>query len=126
MTEPERVLGGPFDDEPGGSVDLEHVPEGVVLAVRGALDLALAPKLQRAVERATRLRPALLVVDLTEVTFLASAGMAELVRADRQLRGQVPVRVVATGRLVLRPLELTRLTDELAIHPTLADALAAG
>ena len=45
---------------------------------------------------------------------------------DRQLRGEVPVRVVATGRLVLRPLELTRLTDELAIHPTLADALAAG
>ncbi|WP_345381388.1 STAS domain-containing protein [Pseudonocardia yuanmonensis] len=126
MTEPERVVGGPFDDEPTGSVGLEEVPEGVVLAVRGALDLSLAPKVQRAVERAVRLRPALLVIDLTEVSFLASAGMAELVRANRQLQGQVPVRVVAAGRLVLRPLELTRLTDELAIHPTLDDALAAG
>lgn len=126
MTEPERVTAGPFDDEPAGSVRLDQVPEGVVLAVAGALDLSLAPKVQRTVERAVRLRPALLVIDLTEVTFLASAGMAELVRANRQLRGEVPVRVVATGRLVLRPLELTRLTDELTIHPTLADALAAG
>lgn len=126
MTEPERVAAGPFDDEPGGSVRLDQVPEGVVLAVAGALDLSLAPKVQRTVERAVRLRPALLVIDLTEVTFLASAGMAELVRANRQLRGEVPVRVVAAGRLVLRPLELTRLTDELTIHPTLADALAAG
>ncbi|GAA2880757.1 STAS domain-containing protein [Pseudonocardia halophobica] len=126
MTEPERVAAGPFDDEPAGSVRLDQVPEGVVLAVAGALDLSLAPKVQRTVERAARLRPALLVIDLTEVTFLASAGMAELVRANRQLGGQVPVRVVATGRLVLRPLELTRLTDELTIHPTLADALAAG
>ncbi|MFR9800955.1 STAS domain-containing protein [Pseudonocardia sp. RS010] len=118
--------GGPFDDEPAGSVTVEQVPEGVVLAVTGALDLALAPGLRRAVEHAARLHPALLVIDLTAVTFLASAGMAELVRADRRLRAQVPVRVVASGRLVLRPLELTRLTDELAIRPTRADALAAG
>jgi anti-sigma B factor antagonist len=126
MTEPERVPAGPFDDEPTGSVALEQVPEGVVLVVRGALDLSLAPRLRRTVERAVRLRPALLVLDLTGVTFLASAGMAELVRANRRLRGELPVRVVAAGRLVLRPLELTRLTDELTIHPSLVDALAAG
>jgi anti-anti-sigma factor len=66
------------------------------------------------------------VIDLSEVVFLASVGMAELVRAHRQLRAEIPVRIVATGRLVLRPLELTRLTDELDIHPTLATALAAG
>jgi anti-sigma B factor antagonist len=125
MTEPERV-GGPFDDEPEGSVALDQVPEGAVLTVAGALDLSLAAKLRRTVERATRLRPALLVIDLTAVTFLASVGMAELVRAHRQLSGDVAVRIVAAGRLVLRPLELTRLTDELAIHATLADALAVG
>jgi len=124
MTEHEPVGEGSLDDEPAGSVALEQVPEGVVLAVAGALDLALAPALRRTVERAGRLRPALLVIDLTAVTFLASSGMAELVRANRHMTGDVPVRVVAQGRLVLRPLELTRLTDELAIYPTLADALA--
>lgn len=125
------TVGGPaergsFEDEPAGTVALDEVPEGVVLTVGGALDLALAPTLRRTVERAARLRPRLIVIDLTAVTFLASSGMAELVRARRQLRGEVGVRVVATGRLVLRPLQLTRLTDELDIHATLADALARG
>ena len=86
MTEHERVGQDSFDEEAAGSVGLEQVPEGVVLAVTGALDLALAPTLRRTVERAARLRPVLLVIDLTAVTFLASAGMAELVRANRQLR----------------------------------------
>lgn len=125
MTASERVGRGPFDEEPAGSVALEHAPEGVVLTVTGALDLSLASRLRRTVERAARLRPAVLVIDLTGVTFLASVGMAELVRANRQLGGEIAVRVVASGRVVLRPLELTRLTDELAIHSTLADALAA-
>ena len=125
MTEPERDGRGPLDDEPEGSVTLERVPEGVVLAVTGALDLSLASTLRRTVERASRLRPAVLVVDLTAVTFLASVGMAELVRAHRQAGEGVTVRIVATGRLVLRPLQVTRLTDELALHDTLADALAA-
>ena len=126
MSEQGAGQGSFGDEEPAGSVALEQVPEGVVLAVTGALDLALTPTLRRTVERALRLRPALLVIDLTAVTFLASTGMAELVRANRQTRGEVPVRVVASGRLVLRPLQLTRLTDELAIHATLADALAGG
>ena len=125
MTEHDRVDRGPFDDEPAGSVALEQVPEGVVLTVTGALDLSLASTLRRTVERAARLRPGMLVIDLSAATFLASVGMAELVRANRELRGEVTVRVVASGRVVLRPLQLTRLTDELAIHATVVDALAA-
>ncbi|WP_072479971.1 STAS domain-containing protein [Amycolatopsis australiensis] len=111
---------------PAGSVVLEHQDDTAVLRVAGALDLALAPKLRQLAERASRLEPATLVIDLTGVTFLASAGMAELVRAHRGLTVSSPVRVVASGRITLRPLELTRLTDELAIYPSLAEALAAG
>ncbi|MEV7099731.1 STAS domain-containing protein [Amycolatopsis sp. NPDC051045] len=103
-------------------VTLEERGEAFVLRVTGALDLALAPKLRRLVERAQRRAPSVLVIDLTEVSFLASAGMAELVRAHRST-ASIAVRVVATGRVTLRPLELTRLTDELVIVPTLAAAL---
>lgn len=109
-----------------GTVVLEQAGDAVVLRVAGALDLALAPKLRQLAERAARLRPATLVVDLTDVTFLASAGMAELVRAHRGRTCAAPLRVVATGRITLRPLELTRLTDEFAIYPSVAEALAAG
>ena len=50
--------------------------------------------------------------------------MAELGRAHRGDSGTAPLRVVANGRITLRPLELTRLTDELAIFPSLTDALS--
>jgi anti-sigma B factor antagonist len=103
-------------------VTLEELGEAVVLRVTGALDLALAPKLRRLVDRVKRQAPSVLVIDLTEVSFLASAGMAELVRAHRST-ASISVRVVATGRVTVRPLELTRLTDELVIVPTLAAAL---
>jgi anti-sigma B factor antagonist len=107
-----------------GSVALDRRDDAAVLRVDGALDLALAPKLRLLAERAARLRPAVLVIDLSGVTFLASAGMAELVRAHRGCGEPVPLRVVATGRITLRPLELTRLTDVLAIYPSLSEALA--
>jgi anti-sigma B factor antagonist len=109
-----------------GTVTLEDRHGSAVLRVDGALDLALAPKLRQLAERAARLKPTVVVIDLTGVTFLASAGMAELVRAHRGRTVSASLRVVATGRITLRPLQLTRLTDELAIYPSLSEALAAG
>jgi hypothetical protein len=52
--------------------------------------------------------------------------MAVLVRAHRQVPRGTELRVVAEGRRTLRPLELTRLTDELSVFPTLSAALAGG
>ncbi|MBE8519601.1 STAS domain-containing protein [Amycolatopsis sp. H6(2020)] len=109
----------------GGAADgvrLETLGDALVLRITGALDLILAPKVREVVDRAQRLGASVLVIDLSEVDFLASAGMAELVRAHR-LTASMAVRVVATGRVVLRPLELTRLADELVIVPTLSAAL---
>jgi anti-sigma B factor antagonist len=95
-----------------------------VLRVTGALDLALAPRFRQLFERALRLRPELIVADLTGVDFLASAGMAVLVQAHRQCPPPARLHLVATGRLTMRPLEMTRLVDELTIFPSLPAALA--
>ena len=108
-----------------GTIELEQRGPAVVLSVTGALDLGLAPRLRQLLDRALRLRPELIVADLTGVDFLGSAGMAVLVRAHRKFAAPVRLRVVAPGRITLRPLEMTRLTDELAIFPSLPDALAA-
>jgi anti-sigma B factor antagonist len=105
-----------------GTVVLEQRDGTPILRVDGALDLAPAPKLRQPAERAARPNPAMLVVDLTGVTFPASAGLAELVRAHRGRTGSVALRVVATGRSTLRP---TRLIDELAVSPSLTEAPAA-
>jgi anti-anti-sigma factor len=107
-----------------GAVVLETTADAAILRVTGALDLALAPKLQQVVERAARLQPALMVIDQTGVDFLASAGMSVLLRAHRTRPENTQVRLVAESRIILRPLQVTRLTDELEVHPTMSAALA--
>lgn len=115
-------------DSSAGSVRLERSDGAAVVRVAGALDLAMAPKLQQVIDRAARLGSAVLVIDLTETSFLASVGMGVLLQTHRQLRAAprpVGLRVVAAGRTVLRPLQMTRLDDELDIYPTLREALSA-
>jgi anti-sigma B factor antagonist len=111
------------EESSAGTVVLTRSGDAAVLSVTGALDLAMAPRLRQVVERAVRLRPALMVIDLTGLSFLASAGMAVLLFAQKLGADVTRVRVVANSRVILRPLELTRLTDELAIFPTTAEAL---
>ena len=55
---------------------------GVVFTVAGTVDWATAAQLADAVFTAVSAEPAVLVVDLTGVTFLSSAGLAVLVDAD--------------------------------------------
>lgn len=118
------TAGTPSPDE-NGAVVTERAEDAVVLRVTGELDLATAPKLQQKVDTALReAPPAVLVIDLSAVTFLASAGMAVLVAAHRRGGEHTKVRVVAAGRVTLRPLELTKLTTELAVFPTTEQALA--
>lgn len=116
-------------DSSAGSVGLERSEDVAIVRVTGALDLAMAPKVEQVIDRAARLGCAVVVIDLTGTDFLASVGMAVLLRAHRQLSGVGPqpigVRVVATGRTVLRPLQMTRLIDELDLYPTLSEALRA-
>lgn len=113
-------------ERPGeNGVTVDHDGDAVVLRVWGELDLATAPRLQRRVETVLRDGPPpVLVIDLSAVTFLASAGMAVLVRAHRGGGAATRVRVVAGTRVTRRPLELTKLDCELAVFPTERQALA--
>jgi len=67
----------------------------------------------------------MLVVDLTDVTFLGSHGLAALVEATRaahRRREPLPV-VVDHTRPVIRPIELSGLDDILALYHTVDDAV---
>lgn len=106
------------------TIVVEHLPDVVVLKVGGEIDMTTAPALENAVRQALSERPARLVIDLTGAQFFSSAGIAVLMLAHRG-SDEVALRVVASDRVVLRPLELTGLTDDLDIYPTLASALDA-
>lgn len=84
MTEP-TTPGEPTD---GLAIDTSHDGAGAALVVVvGRLDAVEAPELDRVLDALVGDGDVRLQVDLTDVTFLDSAGLAVLVRARRRARG---------------------------------------
>ncbi|RJQ81186.1 anti-sigma factor antagonist [Pseudonocardiaceae bacterium YIM PH 21723] len=92
--------------------------EHVVLNVHGELDLATANQFREQLTAATGslVAPTRLVVDLTDVQFMSSSGMAELIVAHERCKNAgTPLIVVANHSRVLRPLQVAGLDALLTI-----------
>ena len=115
--------------------DWPHVPEPLfeveptltndvmVLSARGELDAFTAPRLNRAIFSALAEPSTAIIVDFSQLAFLASAGMGVLLRACRSADSK-PFGVVADGPRIGRPMKLLGLERELSVYPTLDAALA--
>lgn len=96
----------------------------VVVSAAGTVDMLTSPKLEERINAAVAQKPAALVVDLTDVEFLASAGMSVLIAAHQQTPEGVAFAVVADGPVTGRPLKLVGVADIVDVYPTLDEALA--
>jgi anti-sigma B factor antagonist len=94
-----------------------------VLAVTGELDLVTAPRLNAVVVDVIAKAPAVLIIDLTDVGFLASAGMTALVVASDDVSEATRFAVVADGPATSRPMKLVGLDAVFTIYPSLDAAL---
>jgi anti-sigma B factor antagonist len=93
-----------------------------VVSVGGEVDMLSAPELRATVGQHIT-DGSTLVIDLSGVTFLGSAGLAVLVEAAQQSKTRgVALRVVATDRAVTRPLEATGLGEVFSLHQTVESA----
>lgn len=105
-------------------IDAERRSGDVVLArITGEVDLLSAPDLRKWVreEVATRTR---LVLDLDGVDFLGSAGLSVLAElAEKSAHNHLSWAVVASNRVVLRPLEATGLATQMPVYPTVDEAI---
>ena len=105
------------------------VPAVSVVAVAGDLDAATVPFMDDRIREVLAGDPVWLVIDLEQVEFLGSSGLAALARYSSYLGSmEPPSRLLLTGatrRVVYRPLELTGLIPLFDSHPTLREALAA-
>jgi anti-anti-sigma factor len=98
--------------------------DAVVLSAEGIVDTAAAPTLTDQIRAILRRRPAVLVIDLSEVTFLATAGMSVLMEAHRKCEElDISFRVVAQGPVTVKSMQLLGIDDLLAIYPTVPTAL---
>ncbi|MFD1046957.1 STAS domain-containing protein, partial [Kibdelosporangium lantanae] len=68
-----------------------------------------------------------LVIDMTEVSFLSATGLSVLVAAREETRrAGIELRLVASRREVLRPLQVTDLIADFDIYLTIAEAQGGG
>lgn len=116
---------GDAADPTAFAVGKHQVDQAVVLTVSGEVDMLSAPKLSEAIQTSMAAGPGALVVDLTKVDFLASAGMTVLVTAQAEITPPTRFAVVASGPATSRPIKLMGLDSVLSIHSTLDDALSA-
>jgi anti-anti-sigma factor len=97
-----------------------------VVEVAGEVDLVSSEPLNAVLTAQLDQRPAGLVVDLTKIVFLGSAGINVLVdTAERARDHGVALVVAADHRAVLRPLRITGAYEMLSIRPSLDLALTA-
>jgi anti-sigma B factor antagonist len=101
--------------------------QALVVTVAGEIDRSTVERVRAAVDAGLDQLHAgvVLIVDLTNVTFLESAGLQALVDVTEtaQERG-APLRiVVGHSRAVLRTIQLTGLTEVLPLFDTVEHAL---
>lgn len=94
-----------------------------VVSASGALDLLTSPRLEKLLTSTLEQRPVSVIVDLTDVSFLGSAGMQVLVDAYDTATPEIGFAVVADGPGTSRPLELVGLTEVFDVVPTLQAAV---
>lgn len=107
------------------SISLEHIGSVAIIHATDEVDMATEGQLRRIVAKALSAEPAALVVDLTGVTFFASAGLHVLVdvQHDATARG-LDLWVVADKRVVLRPMQITGVDQLVTVVPSVDQALA--
>ena len=100
-------------------IDVAPTPTGIVVVPVGEVDSDVSTRLRDALEEAVRSGPVLL--DLSGVTFLDSAGLSALLRA-RRVGAELGHRFVVTGVQppVMRVLAATGLHRVLDLDPPCA------
>jgi anti-sigma B factor antagonist len=96
-----------------------------VVSISGEIDLSTASVFEEAITGALDDDPPVLVIELSQVRFMASAGLRVLAAAHEKASKSVQVAIVANNPATSRPIELTGLDKVMSLYPTLSDALIA-
>ncbi|WP_308103320.1 STAS domain-containing protein [Actinocorallia sp. API 0066] len=104
---------------------MREVEGAVVVRPRGEVDMSTAPGLREELDRLISGGARRVVVDLAEVTFLDSTGLAVFVGVWQRLRNEGgSFALAAAPAHVASPMRLTGLDRSLNLRETVEDALA--
>lgn len=113
------------DNDLPSCVVIEHWCQSTVIVnCTGVLDMLTAPHLEERLSTVLAKQPTAVVIDLTDVEFLASHGMNVLLTARRELAPDIAFGVVADGPATSRPLTLIGVAELINMCASLDEALA--
>src|SRR3954470_24368044 len=95
--------GRPLSDQEAIGTSLAYQNGIAVLKVDGDIDLATVPALEAAIDEALTPKPTGLVIDLSEVEFLASAGLQALGATHNNVRQSAQFGACAHSAAKWRP-----------------------
>lgn len=107
------------------TTEVAHRDGICVVTVGGEIDLNTATALESVIDEALADDPDALIIELSAVEFMASAGLKVLVATHEKVGGSGRFAVVSNGPATSRPIVLTGLDKVLSVHQTLDDALTA-
>ena len=97
-----------------------------VLPLKGEIDLHVSPSVTASLNQMIEKKPERMVVDLSEVTYIDSAGLAALIEAMQKVEGYGGKFLLAGLQEIVRSIfEISRLDQVFQIFPD-ADAALAG
>jgi anti-sigma B factor antagonist len=108
------------------TIDVSTAGPATVVTAAGEIDSTTAPVLRQHLDSLLDGDVRELTVDLGRVSFLDSAGLCVLATAHRRaVRQDVRMRVLASSRAVVRPLQITGLWDLLHAEQVAVDQQSA-
>jgi anti-anti-sigma factor len=107
------------------TTSVEHRGGVALVGIGGEIDLSTAPAFEAVIAEALEEDPPALVIELSEVIFMASVGLRVLAATQENVGKSIQIAVVADGMATSRPIQLTGLDKLISLYPTLDEALTA-
>jgi anti-anti-sigma factor len=105
--------------------DIKHEENITTVAVSGSVDALTAPDLARAIVDEIAEGHVYLVIDLTNVDFMSSAGLQTLLSAVKETRSHGgDLRAITTGPEIDKVLKISGFQNIARVFTSEADALA--
>jgi anti-sigma B factor antagonist len=112
--------------QPGPTLEIAiDTSNGVtILSPKGDVDMARSPVMLKAITDSLQKKPTALVLDLSNVPYMDSSGLATMVGALQNARkGQTPLKLCGLTARVRSILEIARLNTVFTIFDTREQAL---
>lgn len=105
--------------------DVRHEDQALVLELAGEIDMQCSTELRDKFRELFRYKPQVLVVNMTEVEFMDSSGLATLVEALKWCRRNgSQLKLVGLVQRVRNVFEISRLDSVFQIYGSEAEALS--